>query len=327
MINDTINEHVDITIGRGRPVCKEFEDELLIELERSSVSFNDRQKPLTLSDYTYSHIRKVAMDVWNENYWDADSANYIKKWQLNEKTCKLKFSNKWITNFLRRHNEVDINSKISSDATSISFDFDEIMDNNGLFEKLTRTIDTKTITRGRPKSKEFEDEVLIECEKLFVNIYGPRTKALSSNDYSYAHVRKSAMDVWNRDYWDEVSSNNIKKWQFNRRTRNLKFTNKWIHGVLHRHLKQSNHEKVESSAYKVESSAESSSLPQVAFVERMTFESLSDYDYDSFSDIDLNIMIDNDEFDSLLSTSPEPSVPLEQLIPSNYMQTMLVVDR
>ena len=41
-----------------------------------------------------------------------------------------------------------------------------------------------------------------------------------------------------KDYWDESSRSFVKKWQLNRRTASLSFTNKWVCGMLRRYSKK-----------------------------------------------------------------------------------------
>ena len=91
-------------------------------------------------------------------------------------------------------------------------------------------------TRGRPKSDEFEDEVLAECERSLSSGYCMmRKRGNRCNEYSYVHVKKSAAIVMDMEYWDEKTCSFVKKWQLNRTTSRLRFTNKWVHGVLRRH--------------------------------------------------------------------------------------------
>ena len=96
--------------------------------------------------------------------------------------------------------------------------------------------DASNGTRGRPKSDEFEDEVLVECERsLSTGYYMMRKRGNRCNEYSYVHVKKSAAIVMDMEYWDEKTCSFVKKWQLNRTTSRLRFTNKWVHGVLRRH--------------------------------------------------------------------------------------------
>jgi len=88
------------------------------------------------------------------------------------------------------------------------------------------------VNRGRPRSEEFEEEVMYECERA----NDPKRKRPSSaNDYSYELVRNSANALLDKEYCDEKTGCYVKKWRFNKTTRNLRFTNKWIFGVLRRH--------------------------------------------------------------------------------------------
>ena len=92
-----------------------------------------------------------------------------------------------------------------------------------------------TTTRGRPKSNEFEDEVIAECERLLLNENYNCTTRKRTNTYSYTHVKNCAAIVMNREYWNQDTGSFVKKWQLNRTTNKLRFTNKWVFGVLRRH--------------------------------------------------------------------------------------------
>jgi len=95
-------------------------------------------------------------------------------------------------------------------------------------------------TRGKPKSDEFEDEVFTECERSLSAGYYTKRKRGNDNEYSYVHVKDSAAIVMNKDYWDDKTRSFVKKWQLNRTTRRLCFTNKWVYGVLRRRAEKTN---------------------------------------------------------------------------------------
>jgi len=78
------------------------------------------------------------------------------------------------------------------------------------------------VKRGRPINEEFEEEVCIECEKS-LEPDDKRLKRKKANEFSYAHVKQCALIVRERDKWLE-----------NETTNRLKFTNKWVYGVLRR---------------------------------------------------------------------------------------------
>jgi hypothetical protein len=87
--------------------------------------------------------------------------------------------------------------------------------------------------RGRPINNEFEEEVCIECEKS-LEPDDKKLKRKKANEFSYAHVKQCALIVREKDYLDDKSNTNIKKWKENETTNRLKFTNKWVYGVLRR---------------------------------------------------------------------------------------------
>jgi hypothetical protein len=86
---------------------------------------------------------------------------------------------------------------------------------------------------------EFEKEVLNECTQriLLKNktewaIY--RKKENNTNQFSHRLIRECARDIHNREYWNEKNGSFIKKWQKEKLTCNLMFSNKWVSGFLRR---------------------------------------------------------------------------------------------
>ena len=82
--------------------------------------------------------------------------------------------------------------------------------------------------QGRPLSVEFEDEVIAECERT------QSKESSSANIYPYELVRASAINVFNKDYWDDASSSFIKKWHQDKKTCKLRFSNRWVFGLMQR---------------------------------------------------------------------------------------------
>ena len=89
---------------------------------------------------------------------------------------------------------------------------------------------------GRPISDEFEMEVMKECER--VSRLFEVKRVATSNLYTYSVVKHCANEVLHKDFWDDETSSFVKKWQYDKRTCNLRFTNKWILGVLQRESKR-----------------------------------------------------------------------------------------
>ena len=79
---------------------------------------------------------------------------------------------------------------------------------------------------GRPVCEKFEAEVLVECEKC--------VQSTSNYSYSYAFVRDCAHRVLHKSYLDKNGTSSTKKWLLDKRTCHLKFTNKWVSGLLRR---------------------------------------------------------------------------------------------
>lgn len=88
----------------GRPVDRQFEQEVWDECIFSYV--NDKKESVILANcaYSYEVIRQCAKIVQGRTYKATTTRDgvYVKKWMENTKTKDLKFSNKWIWRALRR---------------------------------------------------------------------------------------------------------------------------------------------------------------------------------------------------------------------------------
>jgi len=251
----SMSPNANTAIVRGRPICDEFEDEVLFECQRSLQNSNDKntgKKSSKSKMFSYAHVKKCAIEVFNRDYYDNTTS--VKKWQQNKKTRNLCFTNKWIHGVLQRHFKQSNNY---AESSSLSFSDDDLfsdIDLNIMIDKdeidsllstspepsvPLESVDTKQLyanhARGRPICEEFETEVMMECERSICCGNNMRKRASTGNDFSYAHVRKCAMEVWNRDYWDTASASFIKKWHLNQRTYKLSFSNKWISGLMFRY--------------------------------------------------------------------------------------------
>jgi len=47
-------------------------------------------------------VKNCAVAIWNKDYWDEESASFLKKWRKNRTTARLAFTNKWVYGLLRR---------------------------------------------------------------------------------------------------------------------------------------------------------------------------------------------------------------------------------
>ena len=91
---------------------------------------------------------------------------------------------------------------------------------------------------GKAISSEFEDEVMVECNKLyninFLDIKNNKNLNIKKT-YSYSNIRECAKKIFDKDYWDDSSKSFIKQWHQDKRTYKLLFTNKWVCGMLKRY--------------------------------------------------------------------------------------------
>ena len=84
----------------GKKIAIDFEQEVLIECKSKGVRPG---KSDARNAYTYSSVRECAEKVRNRFYWDEDSLSFIEKWKLDDRTCNLKFVNKWVSGLLKRN--------------------------------------------------------------------------------------------------------------------------------------------------------------------------------------------------------------------------------
>ena len=92
--------------------------------------------------------------------------------------------------------------------------------------------ETKYIKPGKQISYEFEDEVILYCENAYKLKSSSPIIDRNKFTYSYSTIKKAAIIIYNKEYWDGRSF--IQKWHNDVRTRKLKFTNKWVTGMLRR---------------------------------------------------------------------------------------------
>ena len=96
---------------------------------------------------------------------------------------------------------------------------------------------------GRQVDGEFEAEVLRECERMSnnhmqnggaVNSCSTGSGAVAATfGLTYAAVRECASNVMERLYVDEAGDM-VPRWKLNSTTRGLKFSHKWVIGLLQR---------------------------------------------------------------------------------------------
>jgi len=269
-----------MVISRGRPLCEEFEEEVMAECKSSLENNTYTGKKASIGKiFSYCLVKICANTIRNNDYWDEESRSFIKKWQLNRITARLTFTNKWVHGVLHRQqeqraslppntslaiNKASINAASATKQVITSAVIDDpkisimihtnttFLPKNDELITLFRTenhqevdidfvdqsLQKSTTSRGRPVCDEFEEEVIEECESSLESNCFKKKRTSSGNDYSYAQVKQCAAIVMDKEYWDEGSHSFLKKWQLNRRTRSLSFTNKWVFGMLRRYSKK-----------------------------------------------------------------------------------------
>jgi hypothetical protein len=83
---------------------------------------------------------------------------------------------------------------------------------------------------GRPLSVEFEEEVIAECERIQLK----ESSSVSLSTCTHEFIKMCAINVFNKDYWDNQSSSFIKIWHHDKKTCNLRFSNRWVIGLMQR---------------------------------------------------------------------------------------------
>ena len=87
-------------IKTGKKIAIDFEQEVLIECKSRGVR---PAKSDARNAYSYSSVRECAEIIRDKSYWDEASLSFVKKWKLDDRTCNLKFVNKWVTGLLKRN--------------------------------------------------------------------------------------------------------------------------------------------------------------------------------------------------------------------------------
>lgn len=100
---------------------------------------------------------------------------------------------------------------------------------------------------GRPVSREFEMEVIQEYHNTIITINNNINKQQQDEKEKEVNVymtnstlKKCALVVFDRQYWDESTKSYVQKWHVDKLTCNLCFTSKWIAGLLKRSKKTLN---------------------------------------------------------------------------------------
>ena len=119
---------------------------------------------------------------------------------------------------------------------------------------------------GRPVSREFEMEVIEEFRNTLISINNNKSnKQLEEEEVvvnaimTNSTLKKCALSVFDRQYWDETTKSFVQKWHVDRLTCNLCFTSKWIAGLLKRSKKTINSSSGSSTSSSSSGSSTSSS--------------------------------------------------------------------
>lgn len=116
----------------GRPVSREFEDEVIKEYieYRKRICINSCITSGANPIMTNASLKKCALAVFDRDYWDEKSNSYIKKWQIDKRTCNLCFSNRWITGMLMRRKKSIAEGSVHIDNRSTSANCSKLLSCN-----------------------------------------------------------------------------------------------------------------------------------------------------------------------------------------------------
>jgi len=104
----------------GKSISVEFENEVMLACKKLDFFFNNHNKNNNNKSYSYTTIRECAKKIFDKDYWDDSSKSFIKKWHHDKRTCKLLFTNKWVTGMLKRRNNSYSSRLVSSANISLS---------------------------------------------------------------------------------------------------------------------------------------------------------------------------------------------------------------
>jgi hypothetical protein len=162
---------------------------------------------------------------------------------------------------------------------------------------------------GKAISSEFEDEVMVECNKLYnINFFDIKNnKNLNiKKTYSYSNIRECAKKIFDKDYWDDSSKAFIKQWHHDKRTYKLLFTNKWVCGMLKRYS-----ERIESVVVKPSTHAITSTTSSTTDI--MTSTSATTTNSMSSNSFKSTFQSTSSQFNQLIKVEMEPLQQHQQI--------------
>ena len=170
----------------GRPLSVEFEEEVIAECERIQ---SKESSSVSLSTCTHEFIKMCAINVFNKDYWDDESSSFIKIWHHDKKTCKLRFSNRWVIGLMQRMSKRRI---VTSMSTTSRHQYDETLGLSSADQKkstgddMAGTIVSTNVSFCNVECQTNTEE--IDIFALFQDLDAPMANLSRINDCEFNHI-------------------------------------------------------------------------------------------------------------------------------------------
>ena len=170
----------------GRPLSVEFEEEVIAECERIQ---SKESSSVSLSTCTHEFIKMCAINVFNKDYWDDESSSFIKIWHHDKKTCKLRFSNRWVIGLMQRMSKRRI---VTSMSTTSTHQYDEALGLSSADQKkstgddMAGTIVSTNVSFCNVECQTNTEE--IDIFALFQDLDTPMANLSRINDCEFNHI-------------------------------------------------------------------------------------------------------------------------------------------
>jgi hypothetical protein len=109
--------------------------------------------------------------IRDKSYWDEASLSFVKKWKLDDRTCNLKFMNKWVTGLLKRNDLYRSNEEPSYIESNHHHhqqqqQQQQLLHNLNNFSKLLSVNCACSVTRKSNFSVDLNDTIVHEAVEL-----------------------------------------------------------------------------------------------------------------------------------------------------------------
>jgi len=174
----------------GRPLSVEFEEEVIAECER--IQSKEQSSSVSLSTCTHEFIKMCAINVFNKDYWDDESSSFIKIWHHDKKTCKLRFSNRWVIGLMQRMSKRRIVTTSMSTSSSRHQHDEEALGLSSVDQKkstgddMVAPIVSTNVSFCNVECQTNTEE--IDIIALFQELDTPMVNLSRINDFEFNHI-------------------------------------------------------------------------------------------------------------------------------------------